>query len=90
MNLPLPCFNALDVLRDMEQGKSGGTNQTLATLETLAATPSVPSLLRDRILRFTDDDWFEIEERSAIIEHDGGMSRFEAEAGAIVEKLAKG
>ncbi len=82
MNMPLPRFNAFDVLRDIER-------PTLATLGTLAETPPVFSSLRDRVLSFNDDDWCEIEERSAIMEHDGGLGHYEAEARAIMERLAK-
>lgn len=90
MNAPLPRFNAIEVLRDIERAGSDNPNPTLATLETLADTPCFVSPLREKILNFTDDDWYEIEERSAIIEYDAGMSRFEAEARAIAEQLAKG
>jgi len=90
MNAPLPRFNALEAMRDIERANSDHPNPALATLETLAVTHDVALPLRDKILNLTDDDWYEIEERSAIIEHDGGMPRFEAEARAIAEQLAKG
>ena len=89
MNMPLPRFNAFDILRDMESAKEEAKDYALATLETLAETPSVFSSLRDLILCFTDDDWLTIEERSAIMEYDGGLWRYEAEARAVMEQLAK-
>jgi|GEM_PF-3465421 len=79
MNMPLPHFNAFDVLRNMEDTQENINTQTLATLATLAETPPVFSSLRDRVLCLTDDDWYEIEERAAILEFDAGMSRKAAE-----------
>lgn len=89
MAQPLPRFNAFDALREVEQADGSPKKPDLATLETLADIPSPPPLLKSKILSFTDDDWDEIEERSAIIEYDGGMPRFEAETRAIMEQLAK-
>lgn len=90
MNAPLPRFNAIQALQEIEQAAGSAANPTLATLETLVETHGIPLPLRDKILRFTDDDWYEIEERSAIMEHDGRLPRHEAEAWAITERLARG
>ena len=89
MNMPLPRFNALEAMRRIEGKGRDNPDPALATLDTLAESPAHPSILRDRILSFTDDDWYEIEERSAIIQHDGGLLCFEAEARAIAEQLAR-